>query len=205
MERIVFATGNKGKLREIREILADLPYEVVSMAEAGIDCDIIEDGTSYEENSLIKVRTIRSWLEKHGSHGCIVMADDSGFEVDHLNKEPGIYSARYMGEDTSYDIKNQAILDRMAGVGDGDRTARFVCAIALVLPDGEEHVIRETMEGSVAYRISGEGGFGYDPIFICEGYDRTNAEDPSIKMAVGHRAKALNGAKKYLAARVSAK
>ena len=141
MKEIIFATGNAGKMREIREIMADLKVPVHSMKEAGIDVDIVEDGTTFEENAMIKAKAVAK-----ESEGAVVMADDSGLEVDYLNKEPGIYSARYLGEDTSYEIKNQTIIDRLAGVPKEKRTARFVCAIAAVLPDGRELVTRETID-----------------------------------------------------------
>ena len=131
MKRIIFATGNKDKLREIREILVDLDNEVIYMKEAGITADIVEDGTTFEENAIIKAKAI------HELTGEAVLADDSGLEVDYLNKEPGVYSARYMGEDTSYHIKNMSLVDRLEGVPDEKRTARFVCVIALVTEDGQ--------------------------------------------------------------------
>ena len=159
MNRIVFATGNENKMKEIREILGDLNTEIISLKQAGIDVEIIEDGKSFEENALIKARAI--WKETKG----IVLADDSGLEVDYLNGEPGIYSARYLGEDTSYDIKNKAIIDRLEGVPDEKRTARFVCVIAAVFPDGTELTTRGTIEGIIGYEQKGDNGFGYDPIF----------------------------------------
>ena len=132
MNTIIFATSNQNKMKEIREILNDIDVEILSMKEAGIDADIIEDGKTFEENALIKARAIRDLS------GCIVLADDSGLEVDALNKEPGIYSARYMGEDTSYDLKNANIIERLKGLSGEERSARFVCAIAAAFPDGSE-------------------------------------------------------------------
>ena len=160
MERVIFATGNEGKMREIRSILADTYPEVLSMKEAGIRAEAAEDGKTYEENALIKARAVAA----AGADG-IVMADDSGLEVDFLNREPGIYSARYMGEDTSYRIKNANLIGRLEGVPEEKRTARFVCAIAAVLPDGRELAVRAAIEGRIGYEEKGEGGFGYDPIF----------------------------------------
>ena len=142
MQKIVFATGNKDKMREIRMIMEGLPYEIISMKEAGINPEIIEDGTSFEENALIKSRAVAAFIQENKLFSeedrktVIVLADDSGLEIDALNKEPGIYSARYMGEDTSYRIKNKNLIDRLEGVADEDRTARFVCAVAAVLADG---------------------------------------------------------------------
>ena len=171
MTKIIFATGNEGKMREIRDIMADLDVELLSMKEAGIKLDIVEDGKTFEENALIKARAVSKEAPR-----AIVMADDSGLEVDYLHKKPGIYSARFIGEDISYDIKNQAILDLLAGVPKEKRTARFVCSIAAVLPDGREFVTRETMEGYIGGKIAGENGFGYDPIFCVEKYGCTTAE-----------------------------
>ena len=195
MNKIIFATGNAGKMREIKDILADLNCEIVSMKDAGISVDIVEDGKTFEENALIKARTVAK-----EAPGAIVMADDSGLEVDYLNKEPGIYSARYLGEDTSYTIKNQAILDRLAGVPKEERTARFVCAIAAVLPDGRDMVVREAMEGYIGNEIAGENGFGYDPIFCVEEYGCTTAElTEEQKNEISHRGKALRAMKEKLA------
>ena len=161
-KQIVFATGNKDKMREIREIMADVDVEVISMKEAGIIVDVVEDGETFEENSLIKAKAIAEHTD------AIVLADDSGLEIDYLDKAPGVYSARFMGEDTSYDIKNQALIDKLEGVPKEARTARFVCAIGAVLPNKETLVVRETMEGYIGYEIAGENGFGYDPIFYLD-------------------------------------
>lgn len=193
MKRIIFATGNAGKLREIKEIMADMDVEVVSMKEAGIDVDIEEDGTTFEENARIKAEAIAAHTDD------IVMADDSGLEVDYLNKEPGVYSARYMGEDTSYEIKNQAIIDRLAGVPKEGRTARFVCAIAAVLPDKQVLVTRETIEGYIGDKPAGANGFGYDPIFYVDEYQCSTAElTEAQKNEISHRGKALRAMKELL-------
>ena len=159
--KIIFATGNENKMKEIRMILADLGMPILSMKEAGIDVDVVEDGTTFEENALIKAKEIAKYVEN-----AIVLADDSGLEIDYLNKEPGIYSARYAGVDTSYDIKNNLLIQRLEGVPDEKRTARFVCAVAASFPDGTTEVVRGTIEGRIGYEIAGENGFGYDPIFI---------------------------------------
>lgn len=193
MEKLIFATGNMNKLREIKAILAGLDYEILSMKEAGIDIDIVEDGKTFEENALIKARAVCK------ASGHLALADDSGLEVDALNKEPGIYSARYMGEDTSYDIKNRNIIDRLAGIPDEERTARFVCAMAAVFPDGTEKTFVRTMEGRIGYEIAGENGFGYDPIFYLPEYGKTSAEiSPEEKNAISHRGKALRALAEYL-------
>ena len=188
MERkIIFATGNENKMKEIRMILADLGTPILSMKEAGISVDVVEDGTTFEENALIKATEIAKEVEN-----CIVLADDSGLEIDYLNKEPGIYSARYAGEHTSYDIKNNLLLERLAGVPDEKRTARFVCAVAAAFPDGSTEVVRGTIEGRIGYEIAGENGFGYDPIFYVPEYGCTTAEmDPETKNELSHRGNAL--------------
>ena len=186
MDKIIFATGNEHKMVEIRMILKNLGMEILSQREAGIVADVIEDGTTFEENALIKVKEIAKYTD------AIVLADDSGLEIDYLNKEPGIYSARYIGEDTSYDIKNQALLDRLSGVPDEKRTARFVCAIAAAFPDGTTEVVRGTMEGIIGHEIIGENGFGYDPIFFLPEYGCTSAQlPPEKKNELSHRGEGL--------------
>ncbi|MCI5900716.1 MAG: RdgB/HAM1 family non-canonical purine NTP pyrophosphatase [Hominisplanchenecus sp.] len=192
-KRIVFATGNAGKMREIRMIMDDLGIPVLSMKEAGIQMDILENGKSFAQNAEIKARAVHSMCHD------IVIADDSGLEIDFLNGEPGIYSARYMGEDTSYHIKNASLIERLDGVPDEKRTARFVCAIAAVLPDGRVLHSRGTIEGIIGYEERGENGFGYDPIFYLPEYGCTTAQlDPVTKNELSHRGKALRAMKEQL-------
>lgn len=200
IERIVFATGNTGKVREIQAILADLGLEVVSMKEAGIHVDIEENGSTYEENALIKSRAVAACLKEAGQQEhTVVMSDDSGLEIDYLNKEPGIYSARYLGEDTSYRIKNANLIGRLEGVEDALRTARFVCAIAAVLPDGRELTSRGVIEGRIGYEEKGSNGFGYDPIFYVPEFGCTTAElSEEQKNQVSHRGNALQAMKGLL-------
>lgn len=186
MNKIIFATSNEGKMKEVRSILADLGMEVLSMKEAGIQADVVEDGTTFEENAVIKASEIAKVC------GEIVLADDSGLEIDYLNKEPGIYSARYMGEDTSYAVKNQNLIERLEGVEDEKRTARFVCAIAAAFPDGTVEITRGTIEGRIGYEEKGKNGFGYDPIFYVPEYGCTTAElTLEQKNEASHRGKAL--------------
>lgn len=193
MKKIIFATGNKDKMREIREILSDCDVDIQSMKEAGINVDIVEDGKTFEENALIKAKAVAEHTD------AIVLADDSGLEIDYLNKEPGVYSARYMGENTSYDIKNQNLIDRLDGVPKEKRTARFVCAIAAVLPDGENLIARQTMEGYIGWEIEGKNGFGYDPIFYLDEYCCSSASlTPQQKNEISHRGKALRDMKEQL-------
>lgn len=193
MRRLIFATGNEHKMIEIREILGELPVEILSMKEAGIEADIVENGNTFEENALIKAKEVCKLA------GEMVLADDSGLEIDYLNGEPGIYSARYMGEDTSYRIKNQNLIDRLAGVPDEKRTARFVCAIAAAFPDGRSFVVRGTIEGMIGYEERGENGFGYDPIFYLSERGVSTAElPPEEKNSISHRGNALRKMKELL-------
>lgn len=193
--KVIFATGNANKMREIHEILGDDDYEILSMKEAGIDIDIVEDGKTFEENSLIKARAI-----SEVATDAIILADDSGLEIDALNKEPGIYSARYMGEDTSYELKNANLIERLEGVEKEDRSARFVCAVSAVFPDKSEAVVRGTIEGYIGWEPMGEHGFGYDPIFYLWDKDvSTAAIPPEEKNAISHRGKALTMIKEKIA------
>ena len=196
--RLIFATGNKGTMNEIREIMSD-SVPVLSMAEAGVSTDVEEDGNSFMENSFIKARAVARTCKEKGIDDAIVLADDSGLVVDALNGEPGIYSARYLGEDTPYSIKNAKIIERLNGVSDEDRTARFVCAIACVMPDGREYSAEATYEGAIGYEERGEHGFGYDPIFYLPDRGVYSAElDPDEKNRISHRGKALRMMKEIL-------
>ena len=193
--RIIFATGNAGKMKEVRMILGELGIPVLSMKEAGIAADIVENGKSFEENAVIKAETIRDLT----ADGDLVLADDSGLEIDYLDGAPGIYSARFMGEDTYYTIKNTALVEKLAGVPEEKRTARFVCAIACAFPDGHTITTRGVMEGIIAQEIRGENGFGYDPIFYLPEFGCTSAEiTPEQKNEVSHRGKALRAMRKEL-------
>ena len=184
MKSIILASNNKDKVKEVKEILKG--YDIISMKEAGIDVDIEANGTTFEENALIKARAIMKLT------GQITMADDSGLEIDYLNKAPGVYSARFMGHDTSYDIKNKALIQKLEGVKGSDRSGRFVCAIAVCFPDGREIVKRGTMEWLIAEEIKGDNGFGYDPIVYLPEYGRTSGElAPEEKNKISHRGKAL--------------
>lgn len=193
MKRIIFATGNQGKMREIRKILGDLNVEIVSMKEAGISVDIEENGATYEENALVKARAVAART------GDCVLADDSGLEVDRLGGEPGVHSARYLGEDTPYGVKNASLIKRLEGVPDEERTARFVCAIAAVLPGGRELTTRAAIEGRIGHEEKGSGGFGYDPIFYVPELQKTTAElTEEEKNLVSHRGQALRLMKEEL-------
>ena len=162
--KVIFATGNMGKMREIRAIMSDTDAEVLSMKEADVYTDVVEDGSTFMENAFIKARAVAKLVKQKGITAAVV-ADDSGLVVDALGGEPGIYSARYLGEDTPYKIKNAKIIERLEGVEDEKRTARFVCAMAVVFPDGSEDCYEATYEGRIGYEEKGPNGFGYDPIF----------------------------------------
>ena len=199
MYKIIFATGNEGKMKEIREILDGLTFlgekvQILSMKEAGIDIDIIEDGTTFEENAMIKARAVAGPAKE-----AIVLADDSGLVIDYLNGEPGIYSARYLGKDTSYRVKNANLVQRLEGVPDEKRSARFVCAIAAVLPDGRELSTRGTIEGRIGYEEKGLNGFGFDPIFYVPEIGKYTAElSDEDKNRISHRGKALRAMREEL-------
>ncbi len=190
---IVFATGNEGKMREVRMILSGCHAKILSMKEAGIFTDIEENGKTFEENALIKAKTVSALTD------LIVLADDSGLEIDYLGGAPGVYSARYLGEDTPYEVKNASILDQLKDVPEKERTARFVCAIACVLPDGRCLTCRGTMEGIIGYESRGENGFGYDPIFYLPEEGCSSAQlAPEEKNARSHRGQALRKMREIL-------
>jgi len=190
---MIFATKNKGKIKEIREIMAGMPFNVVSMEDAGIDIDVVEDGVTFEENAIKKA------VEIAKISGKLTLADDSGLEIDFLDKEPGVDSANYMGRETPYDVRNAQILSLLKDVPGEQRAARFVCVIAAALPDGRTITARETIEGFIAQEIKGTGGFGYDPIFFVPEHGVTTAEMPTeLKNAISHRGKALRLMKQML-------
>lgn len=199
---IIFATGNKGKIREIKEIITDPDTEVLSMREAGVEADPDETGTSFAENALIKARSVADVLRRRKEDGTLaldttdtqitIMSDDSGLVIDALGGEPGIYSARYLGHDTDYNYKMEQIMKRMENVPEEERTARFVAAVGAIFPDGSEHVAEGAMEGLIAHGIHGKNGFGYDPFFYLPQYGMTSAEiTPEQKNEISHRGKAL--------------
>ncbi len=186
--KIVVATGNSGKIREIKEILSDIDTQIYSMKELGINSEPEETGKTFEENALIKARALHSLLKEEA----LVLADDSGLVIDYINGEPGIYSARYLGEDTAYTIKCQNILDRLKGALGERRSARFISSIALIYPDGREETVTASMEGYIADEARGSGGFGYDPIFYVEEFKKNVAElSDEEKNSISHRGKAL--------------
>ncbi|MCI8341999.1 MAG: XTP/dITP diphosphatase [Firmicutes bacterium] len=191
--KIVFATKNAGKVKEVKQILSDIDTEVLSMSEAGIDIDIVEDGESFEQNAIIKAKAVMEVC------GCLSLSDDSGLEIDCLNKKPGVHSARFMGEETPYSIKNEKILEMLREIDEDKRTARFVSVIAAAFPDGRVVTARGTIEGRIAYEQKGSNGFGYDPIFYYPEFGKTLAEiDTELKNSISHRGKALSEMREIL-------
>lgn len=192
-KKIIFATTNEGKMKEIRMILGDLDVELLSLKDAGIQADIEENGTTFEENAMIKAKAICELT------GEMVLADDSGLEVDYMDKAPGVYSARFLGEDTPYSVKNKEILDRLKDAVGEERSARFVCVIAAAFPDGKVITTRGTVEGLIGMEEKGNNGFGYDPLLYVPEYGMTTGEmDPELKNKISHRGKALELMKERL-------
>lgn len=190
MKEILIATGNEHKVKEFKEMLEPMGYTIKSLKDLDTNIEIHETGTTFEENSMIKAKTL------HEALGCAVMADDSGLQVDALDGAPGVYSARFMGEDTSYDIKNQYIIDAVKGK---PRGAQFVCVISYVEEDGTEHSFRGVVEGEINDHMLGENGFGYDPIFYYPPYKTTLANvSEEMKNAISHRGVALRQCVAYL-------
>ncbi|MCI9618100.1 MAG: XTP/dITP diphosphatase [Eubacterium sp.] len=197
MKKIIFATTNENKVREVNMMMEDFDVELCTMKAVGVDVEIVEDGTTFEENAVIKAKTV---MEITGE---IAIADDSGLEVDYLDGAPGIYSARFLGEDTSYDIKNNYIIDKLKDAKGKDRSARFVCAIAVAFPNGEVVTCKGTIEGLIAYEQKGKNGFGYDPIVYVPEYEMTTGEmAPELKNSISHRGKALEQMKEILKGRL---
>lgn len=198
---MIFATGNQGKVREVKMMLEDsnIKLNLITLKEAGIDIDIEENGETFEENAIIKAKTIMEMTGK------IAMADDSGLEVDYLDKAPGIYSARFLGEQTPYSVKNEYIIDKLKGVEYDKRSARFVCVIAVAFPEGEIVTARGTIEGYITEEQRGTNGFGYDPIVYVPEYDMTTGEmNPHLKNSISHRGNALRKMMEILKERVQA-
>lgn len=193
MKKIIFATTNPGKAREVKMMMKDFDVELTTLKDEGIDVDIEETGTTFEENAIIKAKTICEMT------GEIALADDSGLEVDYLDKAPGVYSSRFLGEDTPYEEKNDYIIEKLADAEGNERSARFVCSMALVFPDGSVETCSGTIEGVIGYEQKGTNGFGYDPIVYVPEYGMTTGEmDPELKNSISHRGKALEQMKEIL-------
>lgn len=196
--RLIFATGNEGKMKEIRMIFQDLGYEILSLKDLDLDIEIEENGSTFEENAIIKAKAIMEITHE------MVMADDSGLEVDYLDKAPGVYSARYMGENTPYTVKNHHIMHLLRNAKESQRTARFISAIACVFPDGEILTTEGVLEGIIGYEERGENGFGYDSIFYLPEFGHTIAElTLEQKNEISHRGKALRKMRERLEERRS--
>lgn len=186
MQKIIFATKNAGKIREINEMLSGGSVAIISMLEAGLDIEIEETGETFAENAMLKAEAVML------ASGLPAIADDSGLEVDFLDKAPGVYSARYMGETTPYSAKNAHIISLLENAPDDKRTARFVCAMAAALPDGRRFASLGVIEGEIAREPMGENGFGYDPIFFLPELGKTTAQlMPEQKNKISHRGLAL--------------
>jgi XTP/dITP diphosphohydrolase len=191
--KILVATHNRGKLREYAEMLTDLDISWLTLDDAGIDEEIPETGITFEDNARLKAEGY------HRLTGLLTLADDSGLEVDALNKEPGVYSARYGGEGLSDIDRYQLVLSKLNGIPDDLRQARFRCAIAVCTHDGDIQISEGVIEGYIGHEPLGSNGFGYDPIFIAGGYRHTLAElGQEIKNRISHRARALSAIKPIL-------
>ena len=184
--KLILATSNKDKAKEIADILSDTPFVVTTMKEEGFNPDIVEDGKTFEENALIKARAVHTLAPS-----AYVMADDSGLCIDALDGAPGIYSARFCGEDSTYPEKFAKIFEMLKDVPEDQRTAKFVCSIAVVRPDGSEFTVRGEVCGILHEKPIGDGGFGYDPIFYVPEFGMTTAQmTKEQKNSISHRGKA---------------
>ncbi len=193
MKKIVFATTNKNKIREVNMMMEGFDVKLIPMSELGIDVDIEETGTTFEENAIIKAKAICELT------GEIALADDSGLEVDYLDGAPGVYSSRFLGEDTPYEIKNDYIIDKLKDAKGKERSARFACAMAMVFPDGDVETCYGTIEGLIGYEQRGNNGFGYDPIVYVPEYEMTTGEMlPELQNSISHRGKALEQMKEVM-------
>ena len=193
MKRIIFATTNENKVREVNMMMEGFDVELVPMSEVGINVDIEETGTTFEENAIIKAKAICEMT------GEIALADDSGLEVDYLDGAPGVYSSRFLGEDTPYEVKNDYIIDKLKDAKGDERSARFACAMAMVFPDGDVETCYGTIEGVIGYEQKGTNGFGYDPIVFVPEYGMTTGEmAPEVKNSISHRGKALEQMKEVM-------
>ena len=192
MKRIILASNNLKKIKEIKEILKGFPFEVYSLKDMDIDIEVEEDGLTFEENAKKKAVEIHQYLVNKGESNFIVLSDDSGLEVDCLNGEPGVYSARYAGEHGNDYKNNLKLLQEMKDFKGDERSARFVCVIAVVFEDGNVKTVRGEVEGYIIEEIKTEGGFGYDPLFFYKGFNKTFGEaTPQEKNAISHRGNAL--------------
>lgn len=194
MHRIVIASRNKGKIAEFKELLRDLPAEILTLTDFPSIPEIQETGSSFRENALLKARAVTA------ATGLIALADDSGLEVDYLGGAPGVYSSRYAGRAQDDGANNRKLLAALEGVPLHKRTARFRCVIAIITPEGGEYLSEGICEGRIALAPRGEGGFGYDPLFLVPSLGKTFAElGPEVKNRISHRAQAMRNARDLLA------
>ena len=199
MRELILASNNAKKIKELKAIVEKLGWNVKSLADNNIDIEVEEDWLTFEANAEKKAREIYDFLIKRGDKGFAVLADDSGLEVDYLNGEPGVYSARYAGEHGNDAANNIKLLEKLKEAKGQERKARFVCAIALITPDGKSNVVRGTVEGTIMEELNGEGGFGYDPLFYYEPLNMAFGELPAEeKNKISHRANALKKIEEYL-------
>ena len=199
MKKIILASNNLKKIKEIKEILKGLPYEVYSLKDMNIDIEVEEDGLTFEENAKKKAKEIHEYLLNKKNSDFIVLSDDSGLEVDCLNGAPGIYSARYAGEHGNDYNNNVKLLEDMKAFKGDDRSARFVCVIAVVFEDGNVKTVRGEVEGRIIEELKTDGGFGYDPLFFYNGFNKTFGEaTPEEKNEISHRGNALKKLKEIL-------
>lgn len=199
MKRLILASNNKKKIKEMKEILKELDVEVKSLENENINIDVVEDGKTFEENAKKKAKEIYEFLLRRGDKNFIVLADDSGLEVDYLNGEPGIYSARYSGEHGNDDANNEKLLRNLKGVHKKDRGAKFICQLAMFTDEGEYFKVTGEAKGYIIEELHGEGGFGYDPLFLYEPLNKTFAQLTSDeKNEISHRGVALKELKKII-------
>ncbi|MGL4741852.1 MAG: XTP/dITP diphosphatase [Sarcina sp.] len=192
MKEFIIASNNAHKIEEIKNILKGFPFKILSLKEKNIDIDVEEDGKTFEENSRKKAVEIVDYLKNRGEDNFLVMSDDSGLEVDVLNGAPGIYSARYAGNHGDTKANNKKLLDELVGIEEEKRTAKFVCVITVVNSENKELVIRGEVKGIITESLFGDTGFGYDPLFYIEEYNKTFAQISSEeKNKISHRGKAL--------------
>ncbi len=199
MKKLILASNNKKKIKEMKEILKEIPIEVKSLEDEGIDIDVVEDGKTFEENAKKKAKEIYEHLLERKDNNFIVLADDSGLEVSYLNGEPGIYSARYAGEHGNDSKNNEKLLNKLKGVSKSNRGAKFICQLAMFTDNGEYFKVTGEVEGYIIEELHGDGGFGYDPLFFYEPLNKTFAELTSDeKNEISHRGKALKELKRVI-------
>lgn len=199
MKKLILASNNSKKIKEMKEILNDLDVEVKSLENENINIDVVEDGQTFEENAKKKAKEIYEFLLERGDKNFIILADDSGLVVDYLNGEPGIYSARYAGEHGNDSKNNEKLLRKLNGVSKENRDAKFICQLAIFTEHGEYYKVTGEVQGSIIEEVHGKGGFGYDPLFFYEPLNKTFAElTAEEKNEISHRGIALKELKQII-------